>query len=88
MQLSNRGSGLVMVMMKATEPEQTGAEEILAMGRMVSFVCQRARDMNLEMSAYFLEMALTSLVEDMGAGDGGTGLPDDHAQLATVNDLH
>lgn len=77
-----------MVMMKGIEPEQTGAEEILAMGRMVSFVCQRARDMNLEMSAYFLEMALTSLIEDMGAGDGGGSLPDDHSHLATVNDLH
>lgn len=77
-----------MVMTKVIEPEQTGAEEILAMGRMVSFVCQRARDLNLEMSAYFLEMALTSLVEDMGADEGGTGLPDDHAHLAAINDLH
>ncbi len=40
-------------------------EEILALGRMISFACQRAQSMNLEFSTYCLEMALTSLVQDM-----------------------
>jgi len=41
------------------------AEEILALGRMISFACQRAQSMNLEFSTYCLEMALTSLIQDM-----------------------
>jgi len=41
------------------------AEDILALGRMISFACQRAQSMNLEFSTYCLEMALTSLIQDI-----------------------
>ena len=44
--------------------EEGQVEEILALGRMVSYVCQRAKKLNLEMSTYFIEMALISLMED------------------------
>lgn len=39
--------------------------EILAISRMLSFACQRARSMDLGVSTYFLEMALMSLMQDM-----------------------
>lgn len=45
--------------------EQDNADEILALGRMVSYLCQRSKSMELGMSTYFLEMALLSLAQDI-----------------------
>ncbi|WP_320199653.1 hypothetical protein RMR16_015895 [Agrobacterium sp. rho-13.3] len=50
---------------EVVEVEET--DEVMALGRMVSFACQRSKEMKLEMSTYFLEMALTSLVHDIDA---------------------
>lgn len=46
--------------------QQGDADEVMALGRMVSYVCQRSKVLNLGMSTYFLEMALMSLVNDIG----------------------
>ena len=53
-----------MVTQQDVEPEEEMAE-ILAISRMLSFACQRARSMDLGVSTYFLEMALMSLMQDM-----------------------
>jgi hypothetical protein len=45
--------------------EHDDADEILALGRMVSYLCQRSKSMELGMSTYFLEMALLSLAQDI-----------------------
>lgn len=45
--------------------EQDNADEILALGRMVSYLCQRSKSLELGMSTYFLEMALLSLAQDI-----------------------
>jgi hypothetical protein len=38
--------------------------EIVAIGRMISFACQRTQSMKLAFSTYCLELALTSLMQD------------------------
>ena len=53
-----------MAVIEENVTEEGQVEEILALGRMVSYVCQRAKKLNLEMSTYFIEMALMSLMED------------------------
>jgi hypothetical protein len=53
-----------MVTQQDVAPEEEMAE-ILAISRMLSFACQRARSMELGVSTYFLEMALMSLMQDM-----------------------
>lgn len=57
--------------------EQDNADEILALGRMVSYLCQRSKSMELGMSTYFLEMALLSLAQDINQH----GLPLASAEL-------
>lgn len=52
-------------MSELTAETTDDAEEMLALGRMVSFACQRAQSMKLEFSTYCLELALTSLMQDM-----------------------
>ncbi|WP_117194452.1 hypothetical protein [Rhizobium terrae] len=49
------------------------AADILALGRMVSYACQRAQSMKLDFSTYCLELALTSLIQDMTKA--GVALP-------------
>ncbi|MES5048113.1 hypothetical protein ABVB72_22945 [Rhizobium nepotum] len=57
--------------------EQDDADEILALGRMVSYLCQRSKSMELGMSTYFLEMALLSLAQDINK----QGLPLTSAEI-------
>ncbi|PZP53947.1 MAG: hypothetical protein DI595_01605 [Agrobacterium fabrum] len=57
--------------------EQDNADEILALGRMVSYLCQRSKSLELGMSTYFLEMALLSLAQDINQ----QGLPPVSAEL-------
>ncbi|MFK3781117.1 hypothetical protein [Agrobacterium sp. NPDC089420] len=68
--------------------EQDNADEILALGRMVSYLCQRSKSMELGMSTYFLEMALLSLAQDINQH----GLPPAGAELSAsgfaLADLH
>ncbi|MCZ7464398.1 MULTISPECIES: hypothetical protein [Rhizobium/Agrobacterium group] len=68
--------------------EQDNADEILALGRMVSYLCQRSKSMELGMSTYFLEMALLSLAQDINQH----GLPPVAAELNSSGfasaDLH
>ncbi|QCL96132.1 hypothetical protein CFBP7129_17910 [Agrobacterium tumefaciens] len=69
--------------------EQDNADEILALGRMVSYLCQRSKSLELGMSTYFLEMALLSLAQDINQ----QGLPPVSAELnvgafAQAADLH
>ncbi|QCL91133.1 hypothetical protein YA62_009780 [Agrobacterium sp. LC34] len=68
--------------------EQDNADEILALGRMVSYLCQRSKSMELGMSTYFLEMALLSLAQDINQH----GLPPAGAELNSSGfapaDLH
>ncbi|OLP56257.1 hypothetical protein BJF92_15255 [Rhizobium rhizosphaerae] len=45
--------------------QHDNGDEIMALGRMVSFACQRSKVLELGMSTYFLEMALLSLVTDI-----------------------
>ncbi|AAK89824.1 hypothetical protein F3P66_17390 [Agrobacterium fabrum] len=67
--------------------EEDNADEILALGRMVSYLCQRSKSLELGMSTYFLEMALLSLAQDInqhglpqaGAEMNGSGFA--HAEL-------
>lgn len=76
-----------MVASTAAILEQDNADEILALGRMVSYLCQRSKSLELGMSTYFLEMALLSLAQDInqhglphaGAEMNGSGFP--HAEL-------
>ncbi|HCD84258.1 MAG TPA: hypothetical protein DEQ45_10600 [Agrobacterium sp.] len=68
--------------------EQDNADEILALGRMVSYLCQRSKSMELGMSTYFLEMALLSLAQDINQH----GMPPAGAELNgsgfASSDLH
>ncbi|MQB04936.1 hypothetical protein DXT91_12560 [Agrobacterium tumefaciens] len=57
--------------------EEDNADEILALGRMVSYLCQRSKSMELGMSTYFLEMALLSLAQDINL----QGLPQAGAEM-------
>jgi hypothetical protein len=81
-------SGAVMAILKTADIPQSESEELLALGRMVSFACQRANQLNLEMSTYCLEMALTSLVQDMGEREIQTSVPGDRPLVLAVSDLH
>lgn len=54
--------------------EQDNADEILALGRMVSY---RSKSLELGMSTYFLEMALLSLAQDINQH----GLPNAAAEM-------
>lgn len=81
-------SGAVMGIVKTADLPQSEAEEVLALGRMVSFVCQRAKQLNLEMSTYFLEMALTSLVQDIGEQGLQTSMSGDRTLVNAASDLH
>ena len=64
------------------------AADLLALGRMVSFACQRARAMDLEFSTYCLELALVALMQDMSKA--GVSLPanEPHAKAAGYDGLH
>ncbi|MDH4438971.1 MAG: hypothetical protein QE284_01120 [Rhizobium sp.] len=64
------------------------SDEVLALGRMVSFVCQRAKQLNLDMSTYFLEMALTSLVQDIGEREVPNSMSADQSVLPIAKDFH
>nr|WP_234797331.1 hypothetical protein [Agrobacterium pusense] len=55
----------IMVTPTTAVLEQDDADEILALGRMVSYLCQRSKSLELGMSTYFLEMALLSLAQDI-----------------------
>lgn len=80
-----------MAMVKTVEFPQTDSDsdEVLALGRMVSFVCQRAKQLNLGMSTYFLEMALTSLVQDIGEREvPTTSMAAEQAVLPIAKDVH
>jgi len=78
---------VIMVASTAAILEQDNADEILALGRMVSYLCQRSKSLELGMSTYFLEMALLSLAQDInqhgslpaGAEMNGSGFA--HAEL-------
>jgi transcription antitermination factor NusA-like protein len=77
-----------MAMLNAADFPQTEPDEVLALGRMVSFVCQRAKQLNLEMSTYFLEMALTSLVQDIGEIEAPSSISGEHPLPSSANELH
>lgn len=69
--------------------EQDDTDEILVIGRMVSYLCQRSKAMELGMSTYFLEMALLSLAQDInqhGLPPTGTELTGNSSYAST--DLH
>ncbi len=56
--------------MRVFEVTEAGDEEdLLALGRMVSYACQRAKTMNLEFSTYCLEMAMMSLMQDLARSE-------------------
>jgi hypothetical protein len=80
--------GVVMAAVKISDLPKTETEEVVALGRMVSFVCQRAKQLNLDMSTYFLEMALTSLVQDIGEREGQASMGGELPRLSSVTDLH
>ena len=77
-----------MAMVKTADIPQTDAEEVLALGRMLSFACQRAKQLNLGMSTYFLEMALTSLVQDIGARELPTSMAAERTITPVGTDFH
>ena len=77
-----------MAMVKTADIPQTDAEEVLALGRMLSFACQRAKQLNLGMSTYFLEMALTSLVQDIGARELPTSMAAERPITPVGTDFH
>lgn len=77
-----------MAIVETADLPQSETEEVLALGRMVSFVCQRAKQLNLEMSTYFLEMALTSLVQDIGERGPQTSISGDLRRAPAASDLH
>ncbi|WP_332305536.1 hypothetical protein [Rhizobium sp. GR12] len=64
--------------------EQDDADDILALGRMVSYLCQRSKSMELGMSTYFLEMALLSLAQDINK----QGLPLTSAEINSSSLAH
>lgn len=82
--------GAVMAMVETADFPQTDSDsdEVLALGRMVSFVCQRAKQLNLGMSTYLLEMALTSLVQDIGEREVPKSIAAEHSVLPTAKDFH
>ncbi|MCW8058818.1 hypothetical protein NM963_21675 [Agrobacterium tumefaciens] len=67
----------IMVASTTAILEQDNADEILALGRMVSYLCQRSKALELGMSTYFLEMALLSLAQDINQ----QGLPLVNAEI-------
>jgi hypothetical protein len=77
-----------MAIVKTADLPQSETDELLALGRMVSFVCQRAKQLNLEMSTYFLEMALTSLVQDIGDGGLQSSMSGERPPVNAASDLH
>lgn len=68
--------------------QQDDTDEVLALGRMVSYVCQRSKVLNLTMSTYFLEMALTSLVNDIGERDMLDTGAEHVIVVPSANELH
>lgn len=77
-----------MEMENVVEFPQTEADEVVALGRMISFVCQRAKEMKLDMSTYLLEMALTSLVHDMGDRKAMAEISGGRPMASVANDFH
>ena len=52
-------------MRKRSTASEDMSDELLALARMVSYACQHSRALELDFSTYCLEIALTSLVEDL-----------------------
>lgn len=75
-----------MTLPKPAEDDST--DDIMALGRMVSYACQQARAMDLNFSSYCLEVALTALIQDMAKV--GVSMPIDLPALSLEAkvDLH
>lgn len=68
--------------------EQDNADEVMALGRLVSFACQRSKGLNLGLSTYFLEMALMSLVNDIGQREALASNIVSEAMVTGISELH
>lgn len=77
-----------MATLNINSSQQDNADEVMALGRMVSFACQRSKGLNLGLSTYFLEMALMSLVNDIGQCETGASSIAPASMLTDISELH
>jgi len=78
----------IMVASTTAILEQDNGDEILALGRMVSYLCQRSKALELGMSTYFLEMALLSLAQDISQQELPLVSAELNAAAFSQTDLH
>jgi hypothetical protein len=56
-------------------PQPGHGEDILALGRLISYACQEASALNLDLSRHLLEIALRSVMDDIQLSDLVLELP-------------